>query len=164
MIDPNPKARFCGQRCKNQGRIKRYTAEWHAEMATRTCAGCGTSMTGKRRDSKWCSNACGVKGRPSRKDVARKARLKKKFGVTIAELDAMLQRQHGTCAICKGSDPKHPQGTWAVDHDHVTQQVRGLLCSRCNTGIGQLQDDPDIIAAAASYVRLHRQMVLPLSP
>ena len=50
----------------------------------------------------------------------------------------------------------HP-GTWRVDHDHKTGQVRGLLCDRCNLGIGYMQDGPDILIAAARYVMKYGQ-------
>jgi hypothetical protein len=48
-------------------------------------------------------------------------------------------------------------GEWCIDHDHVTGQVRGLLCGSCNSGIGLLRDDPGVIKAAARYVAKHRQ-------
>jgi hypothetical protein len=47
--------------------------------------------------------------------------------------------------------------TWRVDHNHETGQVRGLLCDCCNLGIGYMQDDPDILMAAARYVMKGRQ-------
>jgi hypothetical protein len=43
-----------------------------------------------------------------------------------------------------------------VDHDHITGRVRALLCSGCNTGIGHLQDDPDVLRRAADYIEQHR--------
>jgi hypothetical protein len=46
---------------------------------------------------------------------------------------------------------------WHIDHDHVTDKVRGLLCHSCNVGIGNLQHDPQILMAAARYVMKHRQ-------
>lgn len=83
-----------------------------------------------------------------------------RFGLTPGELDRLLQRQHGRCGICPARKPGTSSGEWCIDHDHVTGQVRGLLCGRCNSGIGMLQDDPKIIAAAAQYVTRHRQMEL----
>lgn len=82
-----------------------------------------------------------------------------KFGITHTELERLLQGQHGRCAICRAAQPGG-SGDWCIDHDHVTGQVRALLCTRCNCAIGLLQDDPEIIRAAAQYVEKHRQMEL----
>ncbi len=85
----------------------------------------------------------------------------KKYGLTPEEFDAILAAQRGRCAICRSKTPRSARnGTWCVDHDHVTGQVRGLLCTPCNRAVGMLQDDPDILAAALQYVRKHRQMEL----
>lgn len=67
----------------------------------------------------------------------------------------MLAAQDGRCAICRGEDPKH--ANWSVDHCHATGAVRAILCSACNTGIGLLQDSPEIIAAALQYILRHQE-------
>lgn len=87
------------------------------------------------------------------------ARRFRKYGLTEQDLVGMLTRQKSRCAICGTAEPGSA-GEWCVDHDHITGQIRGLLCGRCNSGIGLLQDDPDIIKAAARYVTRHRQMEL----
>ena len=61
----------------------------------------------------------------------------------------MLAEQGGVCAICKVAPAAH------VDHDHATGAVRALLCFNCNGGLGQFKDDPDLLRAAADYVRFH---------
>ena len=81
----------------------------------------------------------------------------RKFGITAEELAALLLKQNGRCAICRTKEPSG-SGDWAIDHDHVTGQVRGLLCTRCNLAIGLLRDDPKVITAALRYVERHRQM------
>lgn len=63
--------------------------------------------------------------------------LKRKYGITLAEYDQMLEEQHGVCAICGGADPSGRR--LAVDHDHETGKVRGLLCTSCNTRLGFLE-------------------------
>lgn len=62
----------------------------------------------------------------------------------------MFERQEGFCAICQ-----HPQGerALAVDHNHETNQIRGLLCDRCNRGIGYFRDDPELLIEASIYLR-----------
>jgi hypothetical protein len=90
--------------------------------------------------------------RPYRRDI----QLKSLYGITQADYDELLALQYGSCAICATTKPG-TRGTWRVDHDHKTGQVRGLLCDRCNRGISWLQEDPDILMAAARYVMKHRQ-------
>lgn len=84
-----------------------------------------------------------------------------RYGLTVEDFDRLLAEQGGRCRVCRTDTPGGARGPgWCVDHDHVTGQVRGVLCGNCNSGIGMLQDDPEIIAAALRYVREHRQMVL----
>ncbi len=75
------------------------------------------------------------------------------YGMTIADYDALLERQGGVCAICK----KHPGETLCVDHCHATGKVRGLLCRKCNAAIGFLEDDPRAARAAAAYLEAARR-------
>jgi hypothetical protein len=76
--------------------------------------------------------------------------LKRRYGLTAADADAMMEAQGGLCAICEVAPAVH------VDHDHVTGAVRALLCFNCNGGLGQFKDDPDVLRAAADYVEFHR--------
>lgn len=74
------------------------------------------------------------------------------YGLTPAEYRDMLARQGGVCAICKCPEPVKGRAL-AVDHDHRTGAVRGLLCGSCNRGIGMLKDRADLLEAAAGYLR-----------
>lgn len=76
--------------------------------------------------------------------------------LTFAEFQAMKERQEHLCALCKG--PPGRKGL-CVDHHHATGRVRALLCSNCNSGIGKLKDSPELLEAAASYVRSHKESV-----
>lgn len=60
--------------------------------------------------------------------------LKKRYGITEAEYDAMLAKQNGVCAMCGG--PNKLARRLGVDHNHTTGQVRGILCISCNAGLG----------------------------
>jgi hypothetical protein len=87
------------------------------------------------------------------RETARKAKLKKKYGLTAAEYDALLADQGGGCAICAGIEPGGRWNTrFFVDHDHITGAVRGLLCNRCNVVLGNADDDPDRLRRAAAYL------------
>jgi hypothetical protein len=80
--------------------------------------------------------------------------LKTTYGITVDEYDSMVAKQGGRCAICRTEDPQSARNNvWNVDHDHDTGEVRGLLCSPCNRGMGLLQDSPDVIAKALRYLQ-----------
>ena len=81
-----------------------------------------------------------------RKDIA----LRSRFGITLADYEAIAKAQGGVCAVC--CQP----AVLAVDHCHTTGKVRGLLCMPCNTAIGQFRDDPALLRAAAIYVEATR--------
>jgi Recombination endonuclease VII len=81
----------------------------------------------------------------------RKHRLRCIYRISLEEYDAMLNRQGGVCAICK---KKPDEGkVLFVDHCHVTGQVRGLLCHKCNSVLAFGNDDPDILSAAIAYLQ-----------
>jgi len=72
----------------------------------------------------------------------------------------MFLSQNGVCAICSGGETVKTRGTLrrlAVDHDHETGKVRGLLCNRCNNGLGNFRDDPDLLREAIAYLQEARE-------
>jgi hypothetical protein len=81
----------------------------------------------------------------------RDQKLKKLYGIGVKEYDIMLSKQQGCCAIC-GKPADEFKKALAVDHDHLTGEVRGLLCSNCNTGIGNLRDDIGMLYRAIEYL------------
>jgi hypothetical protein len=83
----------------------------------------------------------------------RKSHLKRKYGLTIEQYDAMLAAQAGGCAIC--GEPPRDDIELHVDHDHTTGAVRGLLCFRCNNAIGDLREATELFEAAAAYLDRH---------
>lgn len=81
--------------------------------------------------------------------------LRRRYGITVETYEHMHQAQGGLCGICQQPETKVLNGTpcmLAVDHDHTTSRVRGLLCSRCNPGIGYLMHDIDRLHAAIAYL------------
>jgi hypothetical protein len=76
---------------------------------------------------------------------------KKVYGISLADYEVMFERQGGACAICKRTGL-----TLCVDHCHLTGEVRGLLCIRCNSAIGFCRDDPALLLAAAAYLQATR--------
>jgi hypothetical protein len=78
--------------------------------------------------------------------------LRRKYNIDLEEYYKILNEQNNQCAICKKSstDLKY---MLAVDHCHKTGKVRGLLCSHCNTGLGQFKDDPNLLQLAINYLK-----------
>ena len=83
--------------------------------------------------------------------VRRRYVLKKLYGLTIEEYDVMLKKQDNICAICK-TDTPGGMGRFYVDHNHVTNKVRGLLCHNCNFVIGHAKENADILYNASTYL------------
>lgn len=86
-------------------------------------------------------------------DKYRERGLQRRYGLTSNEFDALAEKQGGKCAICAGVEQVQRKRRLSVDHDHDTGEVRGLLCSRCNSALGLFQDRLDILEAAAAYLR-----------
>ena len=94
----------------------------------------------------------------SRKEKDADTRYKKKYGIDTETVCGMLESQGG-CAICGKRlevRSKSIESRAVVDHCHDTGRVRGILCNNCNTGIGHLKDDPDIVKSALDYLIRHK--------
>ncbi len=104
-------------------------------------------MTPARRASQ--RKACSAY-RDKHNDRVRSCKMKIRYGITIDDYEIMLSAQGGVCAICR--QPEKTGQRLAVDHDHETKAIRGLLCGRCNRTLGLLDEDPDRFRAAASYL------------
>ncbi|MEU6538821.1 endonuclease VII domain-containing protein [Streptomyces sp. NPDC047000] len=111
--------------CRSCGEVKPWS-EWHRNA---------TASDGLSTRCKACRAAEGRAGH-----------LKRSYGMTEAERDELLASQKGLCVICLKEPGVH------VDHCHKTGRVRGVLCFNCNSAIGKLSDDPDIVRRAAAYL------------
>jgi hypothetical protein len=94
--------------------------------------------------------------------VKRQHDLRKHYGISQAEYEALLAAQGGVCAICGDTDPGRggrglggQRRYFAVDHNHTTGSVRGLLCDRCNRVLGRVDDTPDLLRRMAAYLESH---------
>jgi hypothetical protein len=93
----------------------------------------------------------------SRRRYLKSLNLQYNFGITVEDYEAMLQAQQGACAICKKPETStnkfgKPRDL-AVDHDHRSGKVRGLLCCQCNQGLGAFQDCPELLSKAIVYLQ-----------
>lgn len=87
------------------------------------------------------------------KEKKRIYRLEKKFNITETELQNILDSQRGCCEIC-GDSLLYPDSvrSYAVDHNHETGEVRGLLCGNCNTALGLIKEDKRIAYSLIKYI------------
>lgn len=78
-----------------------------------------------------------------------------KYGVTRERYEQMVADQDGKCAICGVTENRYGDTVrdWDIDHCHDTGEVRGLLCTNCNRGIGYMQHDADRLQAAIGYLK-----------
>lgn len=95
-----------------------------------------------------------------RKRRFREMMLSKKYKISCIEYSKLLKKQRWGCAICRCSPEENKKNdvpvALAVDHDHSTGNLRGLLCWRCNIMIGGAVDSIDILKSAISYLKKHR--------
>lgn len=111
--------------CRQCGEIKPHS-EWHKNA---------TASDGLSTRCKACK---AIQGRAGH--------LKRQYGMTLTERDALVAEQVGVCAICLSAAAEH------VDHDHNTGRVRGVLCFSCNAALGQFKDRPEVVQRAISYL------------
>ena len=79
--------------------------------------------------------------------------LRDKYGITVVDYLDLADRQDFKCAICV--NVLRMDRSTVVDHCHDTGKVRGLLCRACNSGIGQLKDNPTLLKRGARYIEQH---------
>lgn len=130
--------------CDLDARIKGYCNRHYTRVRTRGTVESGVrSATGKclkcSKDSKYvfCSISC----------RSYDSYLKAKYGIDMEEYNRLHAQQEGKCAICL----KPNDNLW-VDHCHAGGQVRGLLCPKCNSLLGQADDDIAVLARAQQYL------------
>jgi hypothetical protein len=134
------------KRCRICGETKALT-EFHRNR---------TTPDGRESQCQPCAHHYRTMG------YTRGRRLRKRFGITPEQYDWMLQAQGGICAIC-GQEETAPyikdgrSRHLAVDHDHKTRVLRGLLCRSCNTGLGSFGDDIPRLRSAIRYLETARK-------
>jgi hypothetical protein len=95
--------------------------------------------------------------RENNKEIVKKRMLKhnlknNNINISIEEYYEIFSKHNGKCDICKRPQSELKK-TFAVDHDHITGEIRGLLCSNCNLGLGNFKDDINILTNAIKYLK-----------
>ena len=112
----------------------------------------------KRADRAAYMREYGRKMREANPRYHKALHIKKLYGITIDQYDAMLAQQNGCCAICSKEEANEIMGkttSLAIDHCHKTGKIRALLCSNCNRALGLFNDDAELLAKAHGYVLRH---------
>jgi Recombination endonuclease VII len=100
---------------------------------------------------------------PSHTPEAKKCASLLGLGWTLELFISTKDSQGNRCAVCRkvlNMDKKQNGARACADHEHSVPPIpRGVICTNCNAGVGQFQDNPDICEAAAVYLRAHQQRV-----
>lgn len=111
---------------------------------------------------KWVSYAIDIdeedETKTRRQKYARAWQLERKYKISVKRYDELLDEQGGVCAMCREPETFVNKKTGklqdlCVDHNHTTGEPRGLLCVRCNRGLGYLRDDPALLRAGVVYLK-----------
>jgi Recombination endonuclease VII len=106
------------------------------------------------RGSRYCAEHSTQGAERERARMRHRSR-ERMYGIAPEEYQALLEAQEGLCAVC-GNGPTGRR-LLSVDHDHVTGEVRGLLCNRCNPMLGYARDDVAVLQAAIEYLSRPRR-------
>lgn len=125
-----------------------------------------------RNDCKYCVIEYGKKYREKHKDrIKLKKRkyqkekpqikynwyLQKQYGISLKEYEEIFKLQDNSCAICKSKKVKNKQHKYLhLDHCHKTGKIRGILCSRCNVGLGHFNDDIKLLYEVIRYLEKNK--------
>lgn len=114
------------------------------------CRNCGKEFIPKAPSEHYCCEYCKKYGEAE-------VYYKRTYGITVEEYLDMAEKQNFVCALCGKPNfamGVNHSGCLAVDHDHKTGKVRGLLCHNCNRALGLLHDNPDLLRKASEYVKV----------
>jgi hypothetical protein len=95
--------------------------------------------------------------KPCQYVISEKSRIMRTYGITVDEYQKMVEAQQHRCAICGQEENDAIKKRLSIDHSHNDKQIRGLLCSKCNLGIGNFDDDVNRLRSAIAYLDRFRR-------
>jgi len=125
--------------------LRAYYRKWHKENRDKSNA------TRRKYNAKHRDRILAKRRADYNKDERYEKKLKDDFGMTMEDYTNMYEKQKGLCAIC-GTHQDFQEVRMAVDHNHKTEEIRGLLCRYCNSGLGLFKDNPSSLISAAEYL------------
>ena len=123
------------------------------------------SIDGLRHECKKCHGKNGRKNylrrKPAIDEKLRTQHLMRQYKMTPEQWQGLYDSQEGKCAICCCAEMKYNNKSkttqkLCADHDHTTGKVRGLACNRCNTILGRVNEDVNLLRAMLAYLERHR--------
>lgn len=116
----------------------------------RSCKDCGSTTRALKAPGPRCATCLRIL-KKAQKRAAHGRWILKTYGLTLEQYEALYEAQGGVCYICRRATGRTRR--LAVDHDHATGYVRGLLCKPCNSMLAHLRDDYEAAARAADYLK-----------
>jgi len=134
------------------------------KKSNKHCGNCGSPFVAKFITHKWCSLKCRkIAYNKRHPDNPHTRHNWYRYGLSENQYKELLAKQNGTCAICKKPEitTKRRNGnnilqSLSVDHDHNTKKIRGLLCNKCNTALGLLEENIDTIHNLLKYLEVNQ--------
>jgi hypothetical protein len=118
-----------------------------------------TKHNSRRHQCKTCRNVQRKTWESRHGDGLRDRSLKRLYGMTREDYHKMSEAQDNKCYICNKINDFGPwKNKLVVDHNHKTDEVRKLLCDKCNKGLGQFNDDIELLLKAADYIKQHTKV------
>lgn len=154
LLKPIKAQRMC-RKCYMRAQRHGHTNYTRPTKGTKLCPRCGKKPIHAKGLCSACYSRMKMKENPG-KWV--NSKLLKQYGITSEIYDAILKSQDNRCAICGIDSNEVVNGKntrFAVDHDHETGDIRGLLCGNCNRSLGGLKDSPQLLQNAISYLNQH---------
>lgn len=109
------------------------------------------SKDGYRYVCKHCNKQDAASWDQRNPEKSKNRQLLKHYGINLDEYNKLFTKQNGCCAICE-MHQANQRFALSVDHDHTTQEIRGLLCNNCNRAIGLLKDSTEVLNKAIAYL------------
>lgn len=88
--------------------------------------------------------------------ASKERKYKQRYSITIEQKEDMVRQQENKCACCNNTFRDTSRGHACIDHDHQTGKVRDILCDRCNTALGWVQEDIELCENLIAYIRKHK--------
>lgn len=137
-------------------RLRRY-GDTYTRPSRLNCEDCGVEFQ-VRKTGKLpvvCDACFTERHRQAQRADRRRKGLWEYYKMTVEDYKKLYDEQDGVCAICGGKQVGRGQAknTLSVDHNHTTGKIRGLLCTNCNTGIGNLKDKIELLEKAIIYLK-----------